>query len=327
MSEIQNESAEQTQEVSQGLSEIERITALLESSMEQPEPLTESDQEGSVTEPDNVDTEFEDQSDEATETEEVEQDPTEDDEVGEQEEADEEEQTIVVDGETFTASEIKLSMLRQKDYTQKTQFVSEQKKAFEAQSQQAEATMNALMSAANADLTRFEGVNWEAVAVDNPEQYRQAKAAFEQTKSTYDYIRAQADQFQAQTQQQDAAQLKQDAQESLTVLKTTIPSWSNTLYREIGEYAHNTLGVSNEEYNKVADHRIITALHKAMLFDSAKSVTAKKKIRSSATKTLSGSKADSTKTTKNEGARKARERLRKSGRLEDAAAVILSRIK
>lgn len=325
MSEIKNESAEQTQEASQGLSEIERITALLESDMEQPDALIESDQEDSVYESDNVETEFEDQLDEAEQTEEVEEDPTEDVSADEEEETSE--QTILVDGETFTASEIKLSMLRQKDYTQKTQFVSEQKKALEAQSQQTEATMNALMSAANADLSRFEGVNWEAVAVDNPEQYRQAKAAFEQTKSTYDYIRAQADQFQAQTQQQDAAQLKQDAQESLTVLKTTIPSWSNTLYREIGEYAHDTLGVSNEEYNKVADHRIITALHKAMLFDSAKQVTAKKKIKASATKTLSGSKADSTKATKTEGTRKARERLRKSGRLEDAAAVILSRIK
>jgi hypothetical protein len=187
--------------------------------------------------------------------------------------------------------------------------------------------MSALMSAANADLTRFQGVNWEAVAADNPDQYRQAKAAYEQTKSTYDFIKSQADQFQAQTQQQDAAQLKQDAQDSLTVLKTQIPNWTNDLYYRIGDYAHKNLGVSSEEFNKVADHRIITALHKAMLFDSAKQVTAKKKLKASATKTLSGSKADSSTTTKTEGTRKARERLKKTGRIEDAAAVILSRMK
>ena len=322
MAEITNEPVEQAEEPSTDLSEIERITAILDSEMDQPD-VAEPDQEDS-DESDNVDAEPVDVPDdeEASEDEEVEEDPTED---PEQEES--EELTFLVDGETLTAEELKLGFLRQSDYTKKTQHVAEQRKAYEAQSQQADATINALMSAANADLTRFQGVNWEAVAADNPEQYRQAKAAYEQTKSTHDFIKAQADQFQAQTQQQDDAQLKQDAQDSLTVLKTQIPNWTNDLYYRIGDYAHKNLGVSSEEFNKVADHRIITALHKAMLFDSAKQVTAKKKLRASATKTLSGSKADSSKVTKTEGTRNARDRLRKSGRVEDAAAVILSRIK
>ena len=187
--------------------------------------------------------------------------------------------------------------------------------------------MSALLSAAGADLSRFEGVDWERAAVENPEQYKQAKASFEQTRSTYEFIKAQSDQYQEQQQQQADTAQKEAATESLTVLKTNIPNWSNDLYYSIGEYAQKDLGVSSEEFNQVADHRIITALYKAMQFDQAKTVAAKKKIKASPTKTLSGGKADATKATQSESSRKASERLRKTGRVEDAAAVILNRIK
>jgi hypothetical protein len=187
--------------------------------------------------------------------------------------------------------------------------------------------MSALLSAAGADLSRFEGVDWERAAVENPEQYKQAKASFEQTRSTYEFIKAQSDQYQEQQQQQADTAQKEAATESLTVLKTNIPNWNNDLYYSIGEYAQKDLGVSSEEFNQVADHRIITALYKAMQFDQAKTVAAKKKIKASPTKTLSGGKADATKATESESSRKASERLRKTGRVEDAAAVILNRIK
>lgn len=322
MAENTIEPTEQTPTDSLGLSEIERLTALLESELEQPEEQTESDQEES-TDSDNVDAEFEDvPEDEAVEDEEVE-DPTEDPEA----EDSEKELTFEVGGETLSAEELKLGYLRQSDYTQKTQSLAESRKAAEAQIEETTATMSALLSAAGADLSRFEGVDWERAAVENPEQYRQAKASFEQTRSTYEFIKAQSDQYQEQQQQQADTAQKEAATESLTVLKTNIPNWSNDLYYSIGEYAQKDLGVSSEEFNQVADHRIITALYKAMQFDQAKTVAAKKKIKASPTKTLSGGKADATKATQSESSRKASERLRKTGRVEDAAAVILNRIK
>ena len=322
MAENTIESTEQTPPDSLGLSEIERLTALLESELEQPEEQTESDQEES-TDSDNVDAEFEDvPEDEAVEDEEVE-DPTEDSEAADSEK----ELTFEVGGETLSAEELKLGYRRQSNYTQKTQSLAESGKAAESQIEETTATMSALLSAAGADLSRFEGVDWERAAVENPEQYKQAKASFEQTRSTYEFIKAQSDQYQEQQQQQADTAQKEAATESLTVLKTNIPNWSNDLYYSIGEYAQKDLGVSSEEFNQVADHRIITALYKAMQFDQAKTVAAKKKIKASPTKTLSGGKADATKATQSESSRKANERLRKTGRVEDAAAVILNRIK
>lgn len=321
MAEANTELDEQTVEDSSSLSEIDRLTALLESELEQPEGEEQSDQEADEADP--VDAEFEEiPEEEAAEDEEVDEDPTD-----ESEEEQSEEMTFEVDGETLTAEELKLGYLRQSDYTKKTQAVAEQRKAYEAQAEQTQATMDALLAAANADLSRFQGVNWEAVAVENPDQYKQAKAAFEQTQSTYNFIQAQAAQFQEQQQQQNDQAQKEAAAESLTVLKTNIPNWSNDLYYKIGDYAQKELGVEADEFNQVTDHRVITALYKAMQFDQAKQVTAKKKIKPSPTKTLSGGKADSSKAVQSESARKTRERLRKTGSVDDAAAALLNRMK
>ena len=319
MAEANIDPAEQPTQDSSEQDTIDRLTTLLESDLDEPEVEEQSDQE--ADEADIVEAEFEEAPEEDTdEAEEVDEDPT------DEAEADESEATFEVDGESLTAEELKLGYLRQSDYTKKTQAVAEQRKAFEAQSEQAEATMNALMSAAGADISRFQNVNWEQAAIDNPDQYKQAKAAYEQAQSTYNLIRAQADQFQTQQQQQTEAAQKEAAKESLTVLKTNIPNWNNDLYYKIGEYAQG-LGVSGEEFNKVSDHRLITALWKAMQFDQAKQVAAKKKVKPSATKTLSGSKADSTKAVESESARKTRERLRKTGTVDDAAAALLNRMK
>jgi hypothetical protein len=318
MAEANIDPAEQPSQDSSEQDTIDRLTTLLESDLDEPEVEEQSDQE--ADEADIVEAEFEEAPEEDTaEAEEVEEDPT------DEAEAKESDAMFEVDGESLSAEELKLGYLRQSDYTKKTQAVAEQRKAFEAQTAEAEATMNALMSAAGADISRFENVNWEQAAIDNPDQYRQAKAAFEQAQSTYNLIKAQADQFQTQQQQQTEAAQKEAAKESLTVLKTNIPNWNNDLYYKIGEYAQG-LGVSGEEFNKVSDHRLITALWKAMQFDQAKKVTAKKKAKSSPTKTLSGSKADSTKAVQSESARKTRERLRKSGTVDDAAAALLNRM-
>jgi hypothetical protein len=318
MAEANIDPAEQPSQDSSEQDTIDRLTTLLESDLDEPEVEEQSDQE--ADEADIVEAEFEEAPDEETEeAEEVDEDPT------DEAEAEESEAMFEVDGESLSAEELKLGYLRQSDYTKKTQAVAEQRKAFEAQTAEAEATMNALMSAAGADISRFQNVNWEQAAIDNPEQYKQAKAAYEQAQSTYNLIKAQADQFQTQQQQQTEAAQKEAAKESLTVLKTNIPNWNNDLYYKIGEYAQG-LGVSGEEFNKVSDHRLITALWKAMQFDQAKQVTAKKKAKSSPTKTLSGSKADSTKAVQSESARKTRERLRKSGTVDDAAAALLNRM-
>jgi len=299
-----------------------RLMAVLESSQDNPEePKEEQDVVDEAT--DEVIDESQDVEEELEEAAEVE-DPTEESE-DETEDAPEyiTEGNIEIDGESVSVEEIKLGYLRQADYTKKTQVVAEQRKAAEEQTANYESTLSALLTASGADLSRFDNVNWEQAAVENPEQYKQAKAVFEQTQQTYNFIKSQADEHQKRNQEQQQAMSRENAKESLTVLKSTIPNWNNDLYYSIGEYATSTLGVTSEEFNDVHDHRMITALYKAMQFDQAK-VKTQKKVKASAKKTLSGKKGEPKDLGKKENHRKSRERLKKSGRMEDAVQALLN---
>ena len=251
---------------------IARLTAVLESDDGQP-PSPEEEQEVVEDTTDEVIDESQEVEEETEESEEVE-DPTEETEEESEDEPDVVTEGIIeVDGEKLSVDEIKLGYMRQADYTKKTQAVAEQRKAAEDQTANYESTLNALLTASGADLSRFDNVNWEQAAVQNPDQYKQAKAMYEQTKQTHDFIRAQAKEHQQRTETQQQAAMKENAKESLTVLKSTIPNWNNDLYYSIGEYATGSLGVSTEEFNEVHDHRMITALYKAMQFDKAKTET------------------------------------------------------
>lgn len=299
-----------------------RLMAVLESDQDTPEkPKEEQDVVDEAT--DEVIDESQDVEEELEETAEVE-DPTAESE-DETEDAPEyiTEGNIEIDGESVSVEEIRLGYLRQADYTKKTQVVAEQRKAAEEQTAHYESTLSALLTASGADLSRFDNVNWEQAAVENPEQYKQAKAVFEQTQQTYNFIKSQAAEHQKRNQEQQQAILRENAKESLTVLKSTIPNWNNDLYYSIGEYATSTLGVTSEEFNDVHDHRMITALYKAMQFDQAK-VKTQKKVKASAKKTLSGKKSEPKDLGKKETYRKSRERLKKSGRMEDAVQALLN---
>ena len=299
-----------------------RLMAVLESNQDTPKkPNEEQDVVDEIT--DEVIEESQEVEEELEESEEVE-DPTEESE-DESESAPEyiTEGNIEIDGESVSIEEIKLGYLRQSDYTKKTQAVSEQRKAAEEQTANYESTLNALLTASGADLSRFDNVDWEQAAVQNPDQYKQAKAVFEQTQQTYNFIKSQADEHQKRSQEQQQAMSRENAKESLTVLKSTIPNWNNDLYYSIGEYATQSLGVTSEEFNEVHDHRMITALYKAMKFDQAK-VKTQKKVKASAKKTLSGKKGEPKDLGKKENYRKSRERLKKSGRMEDAVQALLN---
>tara|TARA_R110000796_G_scaffold53232_1_gene125051 strand:- start:3045 stop:4010 length:966 start_codon:yes stop_codon:yes gene_type:complete len=301
---------------------IARLTAAMESPEEQTEK-PEEEQEVVEEATDEVIDESQESIDESLESDEVE-DPTEESE--DEAEATPEyvtEGNIEIDGESVSVEEIKLGYMRQSDYTKKTQAVAEQRKAAEDQTATYESSLSALLTAAGADLSRFDNVNWEQSAVDNPDQYRQAKAMYEQTKQTHDFIRAQANEHHQRSEKQQQAAAKESAKESLTVLKSTIPNWNNDLYYSIGEYA-NSLGVTSEEFNETHDHRMITALYKAMKFDQAKSVT-QKKVKANPTKTLSGKKAEPKDLGKKDNYRKSRERLKKSGSMEDAVQALLNK--
>lgn len=316
----------------------ERLAALY-SAPEEDTPDTEADSQPE----DDVEGEAEVVEDEveadATDSEEAEDGETEDEEGEadtEEEDADadesddkpEEPEFLEIDGEPVSVEEVKLGYLRQADYTRKTQAVAEQRKAAEEERTYYASTLNTLLSTVGADLARFEGVNWEQAAVENPEQYQQAKAAYEHTLSLYSGIRGQTEDFVQRAEQAKQAAQQAQAKESIAILKTSIPGWNNDLYSQIGEFAVSELGFKPEEFNNIADHRAITSIYEAMQYRKGKSVATKATVKVAPKKTLSDKKATEAKVvTARKDNQKARMRLKETGRVDDAVALLVNRMR
>lgn len=148
----------------------------------------------------------------------------------------------------------------------------------------------------------------------------EAQAAYEDFR----FVSEEANAFVQETQAKQQAALKEAAAEAVTVLKEAIPNWSTSLYDSIREYAINT-GMKPEIVNNLVDPVAIQLIHKARLYDEAKKIATKKKvnapkkvIKSTALNTPKG--VDSTQKSELAAAR-----LRKSGDMDDAADLFLSR--
>lgn len=273
-------------------------------------------------------TDSEEAEDGETEDEEGEADTEEEsDEDGESDDAKEPE-FLEIDGEPVSIEEVKLGYLRQADYTRKTQAVAEQRKYAEEERQYYASTLNTILSTVGADLQRFEGVDWERAAAENPEQYQQAKAAREHAFSLFNGIKAQTEEFVTRAKQAQQAALQAQAKESIAILKTTIPGWNNDLYGQIGEFAVSELGFKPDEFNNIADHRAITSIYEAMQYRKGKSVATKATVKVAPKKTLSDKKATEAKTVATrKSTQQQRERLRQTGRVDDAVALLVNRMR
>lgn len=271
--------------------------------------------------------ESEEAEDGQTEDEEGEADTEEED--GESDDADgDEPKAIEIDGEKIDIEEVKLGYLRQSDYTRKTQAVAEQRKAAEEERQYYASTLNTILSTVGADIERFNGVDWERAAVENPEQYTQAKAAYEHSLSLMNGVKAQTEDFVNRAKQAQQASLKAQAKESIAILKTTIPAWSNDLYAQVGEFAQKELGFKPEEFNNIADHRAIISIYEAMQYRKGKSVATAKTIKVAPKKTLSDKKAVASKAVvTRKSNQQARDRLRATGKVDDAVALLVNRMR
>jgi hypothetical protein len=315
----------------------ERLAAVLSS----PEPDTlepnadsqpEEDGEDVVEDEVEADTEESDEAEDGqTEDTEEEADTEEDaegDDADGDDKDDEKSELIDVDGELLSVDELKLGYLRQSDYTRKTQAVAEQRKAAEEERQYYASTLNSLLATVGADIQRFQSVDWERAAVENPQQYKQAKAAYEQSTALFENIKQQTQDFVARAQETQKQALKAQAKESISILKTTIPGWSNDLYAQIGEFAQKELGFKPDEFNNIADHRAIVSIYEAMQYRRGRKVATEKKLKVAPKRTLTDKSGTESKVvTRRKETKQARDRLRETGKIDDAVALLANRMR
>ena len=272
----------------------------------------------------------------------AEEEESSEEEVTEEEEGEEEQQVEAQkyalpfgeNGEVIEVDQTELQnyVLRQQDYTKKTQEVAEQRKAIDEERN----SLRAIQSLANQlqdeydNLKKVEEVEqsseyWEQLKAENPMQYLVERQELQERSSE----REAAQQKVFAMQQQLAEQNKLEHQKKLYTeaqkLEEMIPEWKDqaTAEKEKAELMQfgRSQSYSDEELNSVTDSRAINMLYKAFKWDQLQSKKTNLKQKALATPASSTAvrNANAPRQKMSEF-KKAELKLRKTGKLKDAAS-------
>lgn len=275
----------------------------------------------------------------------VEDSPESEDEATQEEQGDTEEEDDDSDlveaeygGKTYQVpAELKDALMLHADYTRKTQEVAEQRKALEAevknfqmqaQIQQQNVQGIAQLMLLDNQLQQYQNIDWGSLYDNDPAEFVRQKEAARDLQTARSEL---ANQLGAIQQQQAAEQQHQlaRAQEEARRELTSALKWNAEKAKSTAEYIRG-FNLPDSAYadlnNGAYGHIPIIWAHKAMLYDKLQSSKgdASKKVATLPKVSKPGKpQANVTQQAQND----ARARLRKSGSIDDAAALFLSRMK
>lgn len=223
--------------------------------------------------------------------------------------------------------ELKDALLRQADYTQKTQAVAEQRKAIEERAQlleQRERVMGMAFDKAvelrevQNRLAQFDQIDWQSLAQNDPAQATQLNIAYQQLQREAQKKYGELQQVQAASQQLTETQRQQMLADAEKDLKARLPSFNAEVAAQI-KVAAREYGITDQELNAVMDPRYVHVLHDAMKWRAlqAEKPKAMQKVVQ-APKAIKPQAAQPKQRTN----QAALDRLKKNGRVEDLAAFL-----
>lgn len=174
-------------------------------------------------------------------------------------------------------------------------------------------------------------INWTELRQNDPAEYSAKKAEAAERQQEIDQLKQEAIQEFQRSTQANQGQMKQQRQEVLQQehqkLVEAIPEWSDPEKsaperKQVAKYLIGQ-GLTEEQINDAADHRLFVMARKAMLFDNqqGKTNTAQKKV-AKVPKTLKSGKPKGQEQVSQERIAKQRQRLKKTGSIDDAMAVL-----
>lgn len=171
--------------------------------------------------------------------------------------------------------ELKSAIMKNADYTQKTQEIAETRRTLEAekaafqasQRLQSEVYQEAVKARALDDqIKQYEQVDWTALINDDPVRAQQLTMQYMQLKDARakvaQEIAAKERNYQINLQQQTAKQI----QETMAILQRDIPNWSPELANKLTEFAVGQ-GFDRDELREITDARIVKLFHQAYLLN------------------------------------------------------------
>jgi len=248
--------------------------------------------------------------------------------------------TVKIDGKDVQVNEEELlaGYSRTADYTRKSQVLAEQRKkvddeltATQQERQRLQSQLEQLSKANESEIDKLKNTDWERLKLTNQTEYLLKK-------DRYDDLLAQQKAIDEQTQkveQQKADEFRKKWNETLEENKKLIvkkipkyfdPDEGMKLQNNIRDFGLSE-GLSNEELDAMIDARAVNILYKAMLYDQLQ----KTKISSKKSKVVPKVQRPGTPSTRaevsTEKVKAHRARLKRTGRVDDAAALIKSMMK
>ena len=239
--------------------------------------------------------------------------------------------TVKVDGQEVevTQEELVNGYSRQQDYTRKTQELSQQRKTIEQQQAelaQRDAIYSQLLPKMEAQL-QGEMANepdWSKQYEDDPVGYVREKQLWDEKKEKAKAIQAEQQRLQDEAMAEQQKLIQQQVEFGQQRILELIPEWQNpeVAAKEkaaIRDYAINTLEYTQQEVDSVYDYRALLGLRKAWLNDKIVETVKKKPTQKAPARVARPGTVTKKKSVT--PVKKAKQRLAKSGKVQDAAKV------
>jgi hypothetical protein len=289
----------------------------------QPAEVSEEDTEAAASEED--DSGVEDAPEEETSEEQS----------GEEEESEEQEQpqtfTVKIDGKevAVTLDELQKGYSRTQDYTRKTQQIAEVRKQVEQETQAVRAEREQyaqLLGALQAQLQSSEPqVDLDRLYNEDPIEWVRQKEVLRDRQEKAYAIQAEQQRLYQLSQQEQQQSIQQHLESQKDALLAALPEWKDPKKAKLEKAmlieSAKSAGFSDEDLKSVYDHRLVLLLRKAALFDQMVSKRQGiKPVVNNGPRPAKPGAAGRVSTT-SESVR-AKQRLAKTGRIDDAVSAI-----
>jgi len=245
--------------------------------------------------------------------------------------------TVKIDGKDteVTEDELLSGYSRQADYTRKSQVLAEQRKkmdeelaATQQERQQYQSQLEQFKIQADSKLEEFKSVDWTKLKEEDPMEYALKRDQYRELQENKRLV-AEEQQNLAQKQQAEMqTKWNEELAKQQEVMAQRLPEWNDPekgpkLKQNIKSFALKK-GFTEQEVDSLIDARSVDVLHKAMMYETLLEA----KISQKKAKVVPKVQKPGTPSTKSEvnseKVKQTRARLKRSGRVDDAALAIKS---
>jgi len=239
---------------------------------------------------------------------------------------------IIVDGKETQVPLDELISGYQKgsSFTQKSQALAEERKNFEATAQAVRQERESYSTVLQQLRQQMEAaaqpnIDWDTLERQDPVQWLKLKQLERDRHGQIQAVQEEQQRMQQLLQQQQQQELQQRLSHEQTLVLEKIPEWSDsdlqaTELRQLIEFG-KTIGYTDHELNEVIDHRAVITLRDAWRYNQLANGAPVRSAKSKIKNAKSGGKQMS-KRMRSRKAKAQRQKLRETGKVDDAAALL-----